>query len=870
MIETNQTSNLKPHYAKPLAVQNYQIFIFEPNGRTINLSDNPEKSTNDLPSWSIESRYQQTVYSFTGVEVWQSLNNNYRIYIKLTYTPLWHGFANPLYALPILIAICIFLLSIIQLRKRYEIWQQIIDYGQNIQQMMLAGYHPIHINRGSSHAEVQQLAQIINRLSFKMYQYFQQLHELNLRQNTLIDNSPTLLFLINRKGRLVYFNEQFAHTFITPFNKDVVYMLTDFITGTDKATQQLITQIADTHALSTFAVTNLQRDMYFDMRVKPYYNRFGQLQGFSGSLEIVTNYYERLQNAWLEDKQITEKLESFNKLWAVLGHELRTPLSGMIGMIDLLVEDTNQLDEEQQDVLSTLQQSSKTMLQLLNDMLDVAKLEAGKLQTNLSMTDLSQSIRQVADLMAGNARRHGISLYVFTAPNVPRTFETDDGRLRQILMNLVNNAVKFTKSGYVAILLDKLNDEHPIIQQKATETSRANKNWLRITIKDTGIGIAEQDKKRLFSYFNQANDSISRQFGGTGLGLAISNNFSQLLGGFIHLESEVGKGSEFQVYLPMLKFGIQPMYQFNLENIKIFIVFISPYDVTERIGTIFDAIDIPHAVIHDTDENLVSRVNTLSFGERTPVFLVDDVAYIGKESLYAQIPAFNNHIKFLMSLESERTLDTSLSQSFDGIIQKPVTVSNIIAEIIHQQQTQPVNEQYTPSLSAQKAFEAFLKKHNDNQHLTIISPLNYSATMVTQDGLTHTDFVPVNPTTTYEQKGILVAEDNPVNQKIAKKHLLNLGYDVIIANDGQEALALLKQHRSKIGLILMDCRMPIVDGIEATRQIRANKDSIPIVALTANDTDEDRNICIEAGMDNFLTKPLNKEKLQNLIRHYFI
>lgn len=152
-------------------------------------------------------------------------------------------------------------------------------------------------------------------------------------------------------------------------------------------------------------MTNLQRNLYFDLRITPYYNRFGQLQGYSCGLEDTTDYHDKLQKAWVEDKFTADKLTSFNKMWAVVGHELRTPLSGLVGMIDLLAEDKAQFNSEQQETIATLQQSSQTMIQLLNDMLDVAKLDAGRLQTNVTSIDLLKLLRQTTELMLGNARR---------------------------------------------------------------------------------------------------------------------------------------------------------------------------------------------------------------------------------------------------------------------------------------------------------------------------------------------------------------------------------------------------------------------------------------------------------------------------------
>ena len=166
-----------------------------------------------------------------------------------------------------------------------------------------------------------------------MGRYNCKVRQLNDRQNILIDTSPILLFIMSRNGRIVYFNHKFSQVFNTPFQQGSMYILSDFITGANKTTQQLLSSLENIQTYATLPVTNLQRNLYFDLRITPYYNRFGQLQGYSCGLEDTTDYHDKLQKAWVEDKFTTDKLTNFNKMWAVVEHELRTPLSGLVGMI---------------------------------------------------------------------------------------------------------------------------------------------------------------------------------------------------------------------------------------------------------------------------------------------------------------------------------------------------------------------------------------------------------------------------------------------------------------------------------------------------------------------------------------------------------
>lgn len=862
------------------AIKNYQLIIVEPTGATTVVKNNHDDFSVPLPNWTLSNKQSNKMfYDIHGFEVWQNLAAGYRLYVKVQYLPLWRNFANPIYLLPLLLGFCLFLYMIIQLRKVYDVWDKFLDNAQNLQLQISQGYQPAKLHEFRDHPELRYLSQLFNRHAYKMGQYYDKVRELTYRQNILIDTSPILLFIMSRNGRIVYFNHKFSQVFYTPFQPGSMYILSDFITGANKTTQQLLNSLENIQTYATLPVTNLQRNLYFDLRITPYYNRFGQLQGYSCGLQDTTDYHDKLQKAWVEDKFTTDKLTNFNKMWAVVGHELRTPLSGLVGMIDLLAEDKAQFNSEQQETIATLQQSSYTMIQLLNDMLDVAKLDAGRLQTNVTSIDLLQLLRQTTELMVGNARRQKISLYIFVDPFTPRFIDCDEGKLRQIILNLLTNAVKFTKEGYVAITVDKTDSRHPLIAAKTSQNMTVSKDWLKITVKDTGLGISEKDQQKLFSYFEQANDSISRQFGGTGLGLAISNSFSHLLGGFIHLESQFGQGSEFQLFLPIPKFSLQPVYQHKTRNLRVTLILISPFSIFERANKVLSYVELSHHIFTTIDETVINTINNLNLQGLVPVFVIDDAALKANNHLLNNIHFYNDAIKIILSIESPKTLPPELQLQFDGYLQKPASLSLLIAEVNHLYELKIKKEKTNTHLPVQLAFKQFLQQYPNpsNSSVNVASatpPVNNPNLLldgpiqVVDEG--HTNLESPNDAHPSSQKLILIAEDNPVNQKIAKKHLEALGYRYLVASDGEQAVKLLSENRQQIGLVLMDCRMPILDGIEATRIIRLNKDSVPIVALTANDSDDDRNICLEAGMDSFLTKPINKQKLIEAINHYMV
>lgn len=883
--------------------RDYAVVVFSPLEQITLLSNKPQANFTASANWQVYKQKTDTTLQTTQkLEAMRTLPEGYRMYVYLSSPPfyLYHRLASPLTILPLLVFFLIVGLYLFYMNRQTRAWQSLLDYCQTLQHQVVTEFSPYPVSQRPLNLDMAQLGQAINRFGFQLNGYFHKIKALSQHQQQLIENMPLPLFMLNRKGRITYFNQQFSKEFMTPFYADAVYLLSDFIAGKDKTNQQLLLNLTTTHTAVRIAVTDLQHQHFFDLYLQPVYNSLGKVQGFSGCLQNTSHYQHELQDAWLNEKQHQDKIASFDKLWAVLGHELRTPLTGMLGMIEILDDDKDNLPSEQQEVVQTLQQSGQGMLQMLNDMLDIAKLGAGKLNTNIAQTDLFSLMRQVAELMVGNARRQQIDLLYHIDGQVPRYIETDDGRLRQILLNLLSNAVKFTKQGYVALLADLMDSNHPLIIENNLSQNPAQK-WLRITIKDTGIGISESEQKKLFSFFNQANESISRQFGGTGLGLAISNSFSQLLGGFIHLDSVVGEGSEFQVYLPLKNYRPQTSFNFNINQYPFHLILIVTYEISQRYTEkLLASMKLNFSVFTGLTQENVAQINQQfdhANSPHTPFFVVDDHCYGQSPILFEQITCFNTSPKLFVTMNTERSLPTPILETFDGVLTKPISMNNFLAETtrIYDKFQQQITQGYVP-LTAQEAYKQFLanltkrketKETNTSQaHILTaesaeivetntgetpsINTQKNTAPIFTPITQNQTQTSPKLVEVTAPKKSILVAEDNPVNQKIVKRHLDKLGYDVILAEDGQQAIELLHIHQSKIGLILMDCQMPIMDGLEATRIIRAEQSSVPIIALTANNGDEDRQLCLMAGMDNFLTKPLNKDELIRLLNRYMI
>lgn len=875
--------------------RNYAIVLFSPFEQITAYSNQPQQTLNTATNWQIyKQKNDITLQTLSELEAVRVLPDNYRVYVYLSSPDFYYRLLSPLNALPLLIFLFMLGLYVFYVNRQVQGWQSLLHYCQNLPQHIVNAYQPFPVSQRPIDLDMAQMGQVVNRLGFQLHRYFHQLKALSQHQQQLIENMPLPLFMLNRKGRITYFNQQFSKIFMTPFYADAMYLLSDFVAGKDKSNQQTLLNLGIIHTAKTIAVTDLQHQYFFDLQLQPIYNSLGKIQGFSGCLQNTSHYQNELQDAWLNEKQQQDKIASFDKLWAVLGHELRTPLTGMLGMIEILNDDKDNLASEQQEVVQTLQQSGQGMLQMLNDMLDIAKLGAGKLNTHIAQIDLFSLMRQVAELMAGNARRQEIDLLYHIDGLVPRYIDTDDGRLRQILLNLLSNAVKFTKHGYVALLADLIENNDPIVVENNLSQNPAQK-WLRIMVKDTGIGISESEQKKLFSFFNQANESISRQFGGTGLGLAISNSFSQLLGGFIHLHSVVGEGSEFQVYLPLKNYIPQPSFNFNPTHYPFHMIFIVKHSVSyDYIKKIFTCLKFNYTAYMGLTPDTVKQINqafdTQKHSHHLPLFAIDDHCYHDSTELFNDIHVFENSPKIIMTMHTERGLSTAILEKFDGVLTKPITMNNFLAEAtqVYDKYEKTYSKTYVP-LTAQEAYAQFLANLTkqtptdqaknpplmDNANAIKLTPKSQELTQTiapifTPININQSQRLPQLIEMTAPKKSILVAEDNPVNQKIVKRHLEKLGYNMILAQDGQQAIDLLHQHKSQIGLILMDCQMPVMNGLEATRIIRAEQSSIPIIALTANHGDEDKQLCLNAGMDNFLTKPLNKDKLIRLLNRYMI
>ncbi|MBT4769366.1 MAG: PAS domain S-box protein [Rhodospirillaceae bacterium] len=568
----------------------------------------------------------------------------------------------------------------------------------------------------------------------------------------------------------------------------------------------------------------------------------GNRQIFTGVIRDISEqkeYETTLRNA-KETAETADRIKS--EFLAVMSHEVRTPMNGVLGMLELLMEST--VSESQRDYINIARESGESLLSILNDILDFSKMEAGKLDLEIDEFDIHSAIDEVVQLLAPRAHAKGIEITAFVPVDVPIPLMGDEGRLRQVLLNLVGNSIKFTMSGVISV--------------KATiENESADQLGLRVEVSDTGIGIPREAQDSLFEQFTQADPSHTRRFGGTGLGLAITRKIVSAMGGEIGFVSKEGEGSSFFFNLPLRK---APQSHIaidktpTVEGKKILVV---EDNDTARLGIVdwLTAAGGQLTIATSGKEARGMLEKAGAVGETYDLAVIDHTLpdmtgtvfgkWIGEQPIH-------QGIKKVLTF-SGATAGAVRAAGFDLVLNKPLVHMSFLRQI-----TALLEGNLPPATANPVAF-----------HEEEAGEITAEITNNQQSGKPG----PTQPEAGGEKRKtatrILLAEDSPTNQMVARSFLEHAGYHIDCADNGKLAVKAIEE--GAYDLIMMDISMPEMDGYAATAAIRCmtgGKENTPIIAITANVMEGDREKCLSAGMDDFIGKPFDKESLLEIVERW--
>jgi two-component system, sensor histidine kinase and response regulator len=648
------------------------------------------------------------------------------------------------------------------------------------------------------------------------------IRESEARFRTLADAAPVMMWMEDPERRIEYLNGGWLGFRGAPLEEEMAAGREAHVYPEDQFRFREVRQGATSVGRPYTVDYRLQRAdgeyRWIQETAAPRRSGDGSFAGYAGICSDVND--QRLASAELaraRDAAVrSARLKS--EFLANMSHEIRTPMTGIIGMLELLLD--TELNAEQRDRAETARRSAEALLQILNDILDFSKVEAGRLELETIDFDLRTTLDDVTGLLGERASSKGLEWATLVRPGVPSTVRGDPGRLRQVLLNLAGNAIKFTQQGEVVLRAQLASED-------ATHVT------VRFEVVDSGIGIEPETQRVLFQAFSQADSSTTRRFGGTGLGLAICRQLVTLMGGQIGVESRPGHGSTFWFTVRFVRstaaVADTPLVPAALAGLPVLLVE-GHASARAALQATLERWQVAVASTGSSDEGLGILRRWASEGRVRAVALVDrqspSVDALALARVIRSEPAIAGTRLVLLSGSGVRGEATEASTAgFDAFLSKPVRQS-------------PLHDCLVTLLGVPEEAGAH--------------PL------ITRHTLAESRSA--------RRARILLAEDNEVNQKLAVAVLEKFGYRVEVVADGREAVSAVA--RGDYDLVLMDCQMPELDGYAASSEIRRQQNGgprIPIVAMTASAMQGERDRCLAAGMDDYVTKPIDRRRLQEVL-----
>ncbi|MDY6937307.1 MAG: PAS domain S-box protein [Cyanobacteriota bacterium] len=582
--------------------------------------------------------------------------------------------------------------------------------------------------------------------------------------------------------------------------------------------------------------------LYLRRAIQPWYVAEGEI----GGIAIVTQAIDELVRA---REAAIEASRMKSQFLANMSHEIRTPMNGVIGMTDLLLK--TPLNREQQDFVNTLRTSGQNLLYLINDILDFSKLEAGQMQLEAIDFDLNTCLEDVVNLLAPQAQTKRLELFSVIDRHVPTNLRGDEARLRQILLNLLGNAIKFTLEGEILIRVSSVESSPDSALGLPAESSASSKRGtsspivLRFEVRDTGIGIAPESQNKLFDSFSQVDASTTRQYGGTGLGLAISKQLVALMGGRIGVESCLGSGSTFW-FTARFEPAENPVSSNTLDfpevsGLRLLIVDDNS-NSSQAIGAYAAAWGINCDRVRDPQSAIAALRNAKQAKRPYDLVTIDLQNPQLQGEMLGQFISFDPELsdtKWLVqaSIRQHEQVKRLLDDGASGYVLKPIKASRLLETI-----SRVVGGMTPENASLDRSFGRTLAENSTLQ----VSPDKLKILK------------------------ILVVEDTPINQKVVINQLKKLGFGrVVCASNGREALDRLAVEHYDV--VFMDCLMPVLDGYETTKALRKEEGEerhTTVVAMTANALKGDREKCLAAGMDDYISKPVDLNNLAAVLNQW--